>query len=371
MVIGVARVGRPPASLSWLLVLTGLSCITYHVGLPGPAGDAGTDSVETGGAQVPDASVDQSSPSDKPGFNRPGECANPRPLWVQANAVEMIIALDRSTSMQRETFASTTRWQAARQAILASTAAHPGIQFDIEQFPSLRDCGGQTCCADWPSVQPYHSTSIEEQLACGLGDAGCPNAGDDSPSHWALHQCREYFNTEGSQGQLQFVLLVTDKDPSCAGDVSTDGLPCDRAVNEASKLGKNLNVQTFVVALNNDGHSPDCLKQIVSTNALNFSGDLPQLVVATDQDQLSAGFETIMTSVEANLCRFSLSRPPSNPDQVSITLDHVPVKPDPTGQQGWRFSDPNSSEIVLAGPDCKKLTSAQGALKPSVQDCWP
>jgi hypothetical protein len=291
-------------------------------------------------------------------------------LWVQSNAVEMIIALDRSTSMQKETFASTTRWQAARQAILESTAAHPGIQFDIEQFPSLKDCGGQTCCADWPSVQPYHSTGIEEQLACGLGDAGCPNAGDDSPSHSALRQCREYFNAEGSQGQLQFVLLVTDKDPTCAGDVFTDGSPCDRAVNEASRLGKNFGAQTSVVALNNDGNSPDCLKQIVATNASNFSGDLPQLVVATDQDQLNAGFETIMTSVEANLCRFSLSRPPSNPDQVSVTLDHVPVKPDPTGQQGWRFSDPDSSEIVLSGPDCKKLTSAQGALKPSVQDCW-
>jgi hypothetical protein len=289
---------------------------------------------------------------------------------VLSNTVEMIVALDRSTSMQKTAFESTTRWQAARQAILASTAAHPGIQFGIEQFPSLKDCGGQSCCADWPSVQPYHSTGIEEQLACGLGDAGCPNAGDDSPSHSALSQCREYFNAEGSQGQLQFVLLVTDKDPTCAGDVSTDSSPCDRALDEASKLGKNIGAQTFVVALNNDGHSPDCLKQIVATNAFNFTGDLPQLVVATDQDQLKAGLESIMTSVEANLCQFFLVQPPRNPDQVSITLDHVPVKRDPTGQQGWRFSDANSSEIVLSGPDCKKLTSAPGALRPSVQDCW-
>jgi hypothetical protein len=354
-----------------LLVFIGLSCrYTYNVGLPGAADDAGGGSVETGGAQGPEASVDQSGPSDKTGFYHPDECANARTLSVQANAVEMIIAFDRSTSMQKETFASTTRWLAARQAILASTAAHPGIQFGIEQFPSVGDCG-EACCADWPSVQPYHSTSIGDQLACGLGDAGCPIAGDDSPSHKALRQCRQHFFTEGSQGQLQFVLLVTDKDPSCAGNLSPADSPCTQALDEASKLGKNLNVQTFVVALNNDGHSPDCLKQIVSTNALNFTGDLPQLVVATDQDQLNTGFEAIMTSVEANLCRFSLvGRPPSNPDQVSITFNHAPVTRDPTGLQGgWSFSDANSSEIVFFGSACKALTSAPGNAVPQVTDC--
>jgi hypothetical protein len=169
---------------------------------------------------------------------------------------------------------------------------------------------------------------------------------------------------------VQFVLLVTDKDPSCAGDQSPAGSPCSQALDEASRLGKNFGAQTSVVVMNTDGHSPDCLKQIVATNASNFSGDFPQLVVATDQNQLEAGFETIMTSAEANLCRFSLPDPPSNPDQTTITLDSVPVKRDPTGQQGWTFSDPNFSEIVFSGSDCKKLTSAQGALKPSVQDCW-
>jgi len=368
MVIGKTRAGRL-ANTASLLVCIGLSC-RYQVGLPGPADDAGGGSVEADGAQGSDVPVDQSGPNDKAGSSHPDECANPRFLGAQANAVEMIIALDRSTTMQKETFGSATRWQAARQAILASTAAHPSIQFGIEQFPSLKDCGGPTCCADWVLVQPYHSTNIADQLACGLGDAGCPGAGDNSPSHLALRQCREHFLAEVPQGRsADFVLLITDKDPSCAGEGSPDGSPCDQAVNEASKLGKNLGVQTFVVALNSDGHSPDCLTNIAAASASNFPGNTPQLLVATNEDELSTQLETVMALAEANVCRFPLGRTPDDPAQVSVTIGHQHVPFDVTGTQGWSFSDATASEVVLSGSYCNDLLSAPGNAVPQVTDC--
>ena len=373
----VTPAGRPKgpclSSAPWLLIFTGLSCITYPVQLPGVAEDAGPSSDTTSGAQASDTSFDQFSSGDKPWSNRPDECANPHLLGVHSTSVEMIIALDRSTSMQNEAFGSTTRWQAAKQAIVRSTGAHPSIQFDIEQFPTLRDyCGGQTCCAGLVWDQPFGPTGIDEQLACGSGDAGCLTT-DDSPSHEALAKCREHFDGLGSRGNSSwFVLLLTDKDPSCGGDSPGGGWYCNQAVSEAFKLGKNFSVQTFIVALNSDGHSPDCLQNAAAANASYFTGGAEQLLVATNEDQLSQNLETIMNLAEVNVCRFSLWRAPDNPAQVSVTINQRSVPPDMANAEGgWRFSVTDPSEIVLSGSFCKDLRSAKGNSNPQVTDCQP
>ena len=375
---GAARTIRPKgrglASASWLLLLVGLSCTSF-VGLPGAAGDAGGSSGDTGGVQGPDASIDQSGPSDRPWSYHPGGCVDPQPLKVLSNTVEMIVALDRSTSMQQQAFASTTRLQAAQQAIVAATIAHPGIQFGLELFPSSTGCNGASCCAGSVSVQPApnQSTSIATQMACGSGDAGCSTAGDDSPSPSALHQCRTYFVNEGSQGgrSSQFVLLITDQDPTCAADFLGDGSPCDVGNNEANKLGaRNVGVQMFVVALNSDAQSTDCLAKMAAANASSFGGN-SQFVAVADQQALHDALEANMIAAEANLCRFSLVPQPDNSSQVVVMVKNTPVQFDPTGQQGgWRYSDNSSSEIVLSGSACSQLTSGQGDSKPTVLVCW-
>jgi hypothetical protein len=359
MGIGVARVGT-----SWLLALTGLSCM-YRVGLPGSAGDAGG-----GGVQASDASIDQSRPNDKTGSSRPDECAYFRNLNVQQNQVEMIIALDRSTSMQKTAFDSTTRLQAAQQAVVASTGAHPGIQFGFEQFPSSKECNGATCCAGGLSIQPApnHAVSIQEQLTCGSSDLGCTVASSDSPSHLALQKCSQWYTSEGQGSSSQFVLLITDQDPTCSGGASTDASLCSQAGDEVAKLTK-LGVQTFLVSLNGDAQSTNCLASIPA--GPSTSAGKSQFVVATDQAGLRAKLEAIMTTVEVNMCRFSLARPPDNPNQVVVTVDHDRVPSVASGQQaGWRFSDTDPSEVVLSGSYCSEFTSGQGAPTLAVQNCW-
>ena len=378
---GATRAGRPKgqclASASWPLVLAGMSC-TWPVELPGPVAveDAGLSPDETGGIRSvdasADASVDQASSSDRQRYRGSDDCPNPRYIPLLPNTVEMIIALDRSTSMQQHAFDSTTtRWQAAQQAILAAIQNHPSIQFGLELFPWSSDCNnGAGCCAGQVSVWPgpNHSTNIATQMACGSGDAGCPIAGDDSPSHLALRQCRESFAREGSQTRFsQFILLVTDQDPTCAGDVSPEGSPCNVAVNEAEKLGvRNVGVQTFVVALNSDVQSTTCLAEIAAANASSFNDNL-QFFAAMDSTVLGQQLDTIMTSVEANLCRFSLVRPPNNPDQLNVTVNGKRVAPDASGQQGgWSLSDP--STLVLSGSSCADVMAGH---TPIVMDCSP
>jgi hypothetical protein len=365
--------GRALVSTSWLLLLVGLSC-TYSVGLPGAVGDAGGSSGETGGVQPSDASIDQSGAGDRPWFYHPDGCANPQQLKVLSNTVEMIIALDRSTSMQQHAFDSTTRLQAAQLAIAAAINAHPGILFGLELFPSSTGCNGASCCAGSVSVQPAanQSTSIATQMACGSGDAGCSTAGDDSPSPSALRQCHTYFVDEGSQGgrSSQFVLLITDQDPTCAADFFGDGSPCDVGNNEASRLGaKNVGVQAFFVALNSDAQATSCLASMAAANASSFGGN-SQFVAVADQQALRDALESTMIAAEANLCRFSLVLPPDNSAQVVVIVNNEKVQLDPTGQQGWKYSDATSSEVVLSGSACSQLTSGQGDSKPTVLACW-
>jgi hypothetical protein len=338
--------------------------------LPGAAGDAGGNSDETGAPQGSDASIDQSNASDKPWSYHPDECWNFKNLTVVQNQVEMIVALDRSTSMQRAAFDSTTRLQAAQQAVVASTGDHPGIWFGLVQFPSLKECYGATCCAGGLSIQPApnHSIGIAEQLTCGSGDPGCTVSSSDSPSHSALQKCYEWYNNEGQASVSRFVLLITDQDPTCAGDASTDASLCGQAGDQVAKLTK-LGVQTFFVSLNSDAQSTNCLASIPagpSTSAGNS-----QFKVAADQADLKAKLEAIITAAEVNMCRFSLGHTPDNPNQVVVTVNHDPVPSVPSGQQaGWRFSDSNPSEVVLSGSYCSDFTSGQGADALVVRNCW-
>jgi hypothetical protein len=283
----------------------------------------------------------------------------------------MIIALDRSTSMQRLEFDSTTRFQAFQQAIGTSIRSHPRIQYGLEQFPSWKDCGQATCCAGLVSVPPApnHLTDIQGQMGsgCGLGDVGCQTAGSDSPSHFALGKCNDWFAKEGLQGHSShFVLLATDRDPTCGSDASTDSSVCGQAVDQASKLGANL-VQTFVVSLSGDASATGCLAEIADSNAKYFADGAKQLWVATDQQTLRDQLETILATVETNLCRFSLQPAPSNPDQLVVQMGHDRLQRD----QGWKFTDATYSEIELFPSYCGQVTAGPGDNTPMVLDCQP
>jgi len=361
--VTAARAGRLPGRLartSWLLVIAGLSC-AYRVDLPTAASAEDAGASPDGAALGSDTSLDESSPSDR---------FSPRCKFLNVfqPQVEMIIALDRSASMQKNAFDSTTRFQAFQQAIDSSISSHPRIQYGLEQFPSWKDCGTATCCAGQVAVQPApnHSTEIQNSIGsgCGPGDVGCQAAGIDSPSHLALGQCRDYFTQEGSQGHSSyFVLLVTDRDPTCGGDASPDSSVCSLAVDEANKLGANL-VQTFVLSLNDDASATGCLEGMASSNASYFTDGAPQFLVASDQPKLREQLDTIMTTAEAKLCRFSLDPTPSNPDQMVVLINHVHVPRD----QGWSFTDTTFSEIVLTGAYCTEVTTAQGDNTPMVLD---
>jgi len=354
-----------------LLVFGGLSC-SVRVDLPAVVAveDAGANPGDVGGIggddASPDVSFDQSGPEDRFWTHGSDHCEY---LNVIQPQVEMIIALDRSSSMHKNGFDSATRFQTFWEVIGNQIHSHPRIQFGLEQFPSWKDCGAAACCAGPVSVPPApnHFTDIQNEIGpgCGLGDPVCQIAGTDSPSHKALDQCRVYFADEGQQGHsAYFVLLATDRDPTCGDGSSTDTSICGLAIDEASKLGAN-QVQTFIVSLNSDASAAPCLAAVAASNADYFTNGAPQFEAAADQQALRDYLDTVMTAVEANLCRFTLDPAPSNPDQMVVQIKQEKVLRD----QGWSFSGSDFSEIVLSGAYCKTVTTADHDNVPIVLDC--
>jgi hypothetical protein len=104
---------------------------------------------------------------------------------------------------------------------------------------------------------------------------------------------------------------------------------------------------------------------MASSNATYFTDSAQQFLVASDQPQLRDQLDTIVTTAEAKLCRFSLDPTPSNPDQMVVQIGHEHVQRD----QGWSFTDTTFSEIVLTGAYCTEVSTTQGDNTPMVRDC--
>jgi len=372
-----ARTGRPRGrgleSTSWLLVLTALSC-TIRVPLPG-VGDDASDAAGGGIDMSTYSRPDVFHSGEKGGGSE--QCSY---LGVASNSVEMMLALDHSQSMQQTPFGTTTRWQAAKGAILDTMSAHPGIWFGLDLFPaSTSNCG----VLPGPNplfVEPGPNTraSIESNMGCSSSDAGCPSVGNDSPSHVALPDCLTHLANEGTRGALsQFVLLVTDHAPTCAGDdPSHDQDLCNYTAGIVAKFE---NVQVFIVSLSDDKATTGCLSSIAAARpSYYYDPEMPQglaFAVESDSSQLGHQLDSIMGYVEENLCRFSLIPPSDNPGpSLSNSRTDVQINgtivPQVTGgsQSGWSSDGRN---LVLSGTYCDNIKSVQTSPTPTVTICSP
>lgn len=355
-----ARTGRRTlASASWLLLLAGLSC-KYNVTLPWVPDGAR--------APMADSSFDQSPPPfpdtplsgpDGPGPDGPVCTGDKYQEWpLNADQVQILVAIDRSNSMLREFDSTIPKSQAAWAALNTSAESHPRILFATSFFP-WTSCGTMSCCAGYFLPPNFLPGPADASSGCVPSDPGCLPASNDSPSHKALQMAGTYINSDKGSGHWEvhkFILvLITDQAPSCAGDSSPASPPCSSAIDEARKLG-NQGVQTFVLFPSADGRSaPECLSNIARQNA-QFFYDSQQLYVAKNSQDLSNRLEEIVYPIEKRLCRFSVGT--ATIDQiVRVKIGKDFPSRDDGGRAGWAW-DSASGEIVLTGDACTKILSS-------------
>jgi hypothetical protein len=365
------RTGRPKGrcltSAVGLSIVLGLSC-SASVTLPGEWAVLDGGGGSGGGSTVPDASRD-SARGGNGGSEQCGANAHYQQVGVGPNSVEMIVALDRSSSMETNTLGTTTRLQAAQDAIKKMAGDHPGIRFGLDVFPVSSNSCGLSQLVFKPEFNRLAGT---DNLACGSSDAGClPPGLSDSPSHKALGDSIEYFRSWGASGSWsQVVLLITDRDPICASYPSSTLDICNQMVDLASKFG---NAGLFIVALAGDKASTSCLSRVASANNPFYFGNPPdRFSIAPTQDELGKKLGEIAFFVEQSLCRFPLvtqqSHVADNPDQVVVSINNQPVQHVPAaGGEGWSI---DHNALILSGSYCDTIKSEQHTPIVTVTTCW-
>jgi hypothetical protein len=342
---GARTLRRTLASTCWFLLLAGQSC-KYNVTLPWVAEDAST--------RVLDSSFDQSPPSPpdvatagSDAFACPGNIT--RELVANRIAPQIVVAIDRSASMQQKNFDSGTKTQAAWAALNYSSDRHSSVSFPNMSFPGT-NCPVSACCAN-VSFGPGGGRGSDFYGGCGVFDAGCPPPSSDSPSHSVLKQVNANFGNGASWPPRTTLVLITDQTPSCAIETASDA--CNVANNLAIDIvEQDVRIYVLVPLAEGRGSAPDCLNKIAKQNAPKFPDAQTPILVKTSQE-LSWHLESIVTGVEERVCHFYVRD--LGPDQIEqIRIGARSIWRDDSGTKGWRFGP---GYIELSPDECKSLGS--------------
>lgn len=338
---GARRGRRTLASTSWLLLLAGLSC-KYDVTLPWTMPE---DAKAREPVASPDASFDQApAPSpDTPTQNSdtracPGGWQD---LSAHPNFLQIIVAIDRSANMMKDFDSATiSKTQAAWDALSSAIEQHSRISFVPIWFPWPTNCGTFACCAS--PLPTGRGSAPDASLGCLPYEAGCLSSSNDSPSHAALQKA----NAATRYGLTTTVVLITDQNPSCAGD-SPESNACDLTSGWLSTLSKQP-TRTFVLVPNTDGRLPDCFNRIAKQNPRDFPAS--QIIPAKTSQELTWQLEKIAKENERGLCRFYFWDVNLNDiEQIRIGGTLVP-------RDGWQI---DQGAIVLSDDQCKKASSGE------------
>jgi hypothetical protein len=359
---GTPRVGRRRALLAVALgggLVIGCTQQVELMVAEVPDADAPAAPVEDARAPEPDRPlpVDRAQLRDV-AAGEPQKCDQfTRPIRLEFDPPEVVVALDRSASMYARK--GDKMWIAwVKQALSAYLGSNEGaVAFGYEEFPGRTTCDQTSaCCASRVLVPPYLDShgDIEQKWHCDAGAGGCIETRAESPSADALSRIRSYYENETDAATDRFVLLVTDGEPSC----SIDPGQCDDAGREASRLFSMSGVRTMVLPIGDEAKKSHCLEGVAVMGQTRAPGSIDFPAVA-DPSQLGKQLDRAMTPVMARACRFIVRDNVTNPDQLLVTVNWMAVPRDQSHKDGWDFDASGAPEIQLYGPLCTKIKCNQ------------
>lgn len=242
------------------------------------------------------------------------------------------------------------RWDPSRAALINITAKlTQKIRFGLMTFPgsSAQECGEGTL--DIP---------IELNNAAQIGSF--LNACDTiqtTPTPGALTAALEVLeNTQppiDGNGGPQYVLLVTDGQPTCSASGERD----DEAAVQDSYAGidalREAGFPTYVIGYDtqSDAELATVLDEMAKRGG---TGDTMHRSVE-DEASLAKTLESIAGNTLS--CRFTLDEAPKDPTFVRVEVDGAPVNyNDPNG---WKL-DTDGKTIVLQGTACQTIQNGIG-----------
>ena len=312
--------------------------------------------------------VDAGSPDlgvDKVGSSSSDACKqNFEPLNITQQPAQLLVLLDRSTSMQK-TFDGTTREAAVQDALIAVIKRYQSrVKFGFMHFPADTTdppCQAGSCCSGSVSNPPTISNldAMTSSVQClDWHGAGCQLTNPDSPSYAALDKVREYYRWKDSfSSDDRYVLLVTSSEPSCAADSSN---LCDDAISSASDLS-NSNVHIVVLTLDYQPDPSSCLYQISQLGSSALPLNIARSISARNVSDLASSLDIFVAAVERSACTMTTSPPIPRQATISISIDtgNEIAQVDGEGQDGWYIVNFNRNKIRFSGSACEEFLNSQ------------
>ena len=312
--------------------------------LPVIQGDAGTSSRYDG-----DASSD-------------GRCT-PKTVHSDLEPADILVVLDRSTSMQENDDGNVDRWTPSKEAVQAVTSSLDSqIRFGLMVFPGGPKeggglgggggggpGGGTTCEPGQLEVPIALDTAGEIEGALdGMGLlAGTPTPATLREAHEVLGSGLE---TPDAPPKRKFVLLVTDGAPNCTNDVvsrAPDPVAVQDSVDEIESLAAD-GIKTYVVGYDTQG-DPDLEPALNRMAVAGGTGDSEHRPVE-DRASLEKTFAEIAGG--AISCSYRLESKPSDPSYVLVQVDGEQLNlNDPNG---WVLSK-DGQTVTVQGEPCDLL----------------
>lgn len=329
-----------------------------------------TPDAEADRPAAPDAEADRAPTSysdvDRPRWNDDAGCrTSTRKVSFRPQAADLMILLDRSSTMQGSFAGSSSKSTAVRTALTDTINTYQAhIKFGLVEFPD-RSCGHYGCCvARQPAVVPQYGALswISEALQCndsqGPG-SGCLSQSPDSPSHAALAAIPKY----QSSWDDGYVLLIAGSEPSCSMDGTTSEDACSGAINAATALG-NTGVPVVVLGLN--GQAESCLVAVSKAgNKTAMPGTALRLYTPTSATTLKDNLSSLFAAIARASCTASSESWVPDDAALTVTLnDHKIPQADCSASYGWCFAPgaPFHNEIMLLGSSCDEYLKLPEAI---------
>ena len=344
-----------------LVVMFGLAACTQDIALPevSPVDTGvGSSSSRDGGRDIQlvspgkDAAVDNREPDGRSDRNTPDAEARCEGRSVRFQHPRVILALDRSSSMQERPASGGSSRLHGVQHVLESLIYRysRAVYFGYVEFP-IADCPVGTCCASRVITPGKESLStIQRRWACELQPASCQSTTKDSPVAEALMASRRDFETGGSEFDQRHLFLMTDGEPSCSASAMDD--QCNRSSQEVVRLKTDSNVDVTVFALSEALQTSACL-----TDLADRGGTTAPIVAATNE-VLKEQLEAKLLPLAKDACSFRLNSSLGGNEYLEIWLNGKFVKRDPARMDGWDFEDGAPGKVTFHGYWCTQLSTS-------------
>lgn len=282
----------------------------------------------------------------------------------------VMLTLDRSSSMS-SSFGTGTRWTTLTNALASALPPiDASVQLGALTFPSVGSSGQSCAVSGAAEISPATGNAaaiIDLMRKNGPGGATPTAIGIDAAGA-ALASFR-------AAKTARAIVLATDGAPDC--NSALDGATCrcidsscvgrpERCLDDArtvKSIGAQLagGIPTYVVGIQSSTNTT--FADVLDAMAIAGGRPLPlgsarRYYAVTSSAELDAALVTIRDQVGS--CTYLSSSVPSGDGTISVSLDGTLVPYDPTGAQGWRWSDQNNGEIVLAGDACAQAASGAG-----------